>query len=108
MYFENEKLMKSVFQSLKHLERDRKEEDSKWDEDDLENEFGDENLLDRRTALEVFNAVGNTINTLSNLQLPGKYQVNLNAKAEHLAAGIYTVRLTADNAEMNKRITIMR
>jgi hypothetical protein len=59
-------------------------------------------------TLDVFDAVGHRIKTLANTQFPGKYQVNLDAKAENLSAGVYVVRLSAGGKTLNRRITIMR
>jgi len=58
-------------------------------------------------TLEVFDAMGNVIKTLTNSQQAGKYQVNLDAKSEHLAAGIYFVKLSSGNKILNKRLTII-
>jgi subtilisin-like proprotein convertase family protein len=59
-------------------------------------------------TLDIFDAVGHSIKTLTNNHLPGKYQVTLDAKADNLPAGVYIVRLTTGTTELNKRITIMR
>jgi len=59
-------------------------------------------------TLEVFDAVGNRIKSLINTQIPGKYRITLDARADNLSAGVYIVRLTSGNTELNKRITIMR
>lgn len=58
-------------------------------------------------TLDVFDAVGNRIKTITNLQSAGKYQVNVDAKSEHLSAGIYFVKLSAGDKILNKRLTII-
>ncbi len=57
--------------------------------------------------LEVFDALGKKIkNMVNSNQLPGKYQVHFEVKADQLSAGIYFIRLASGYKIFNKRLVI--
>ncbi len=70
--------------------------------------------------LEVFDAIGNRVkdmvhpvvphmrgNGVNSNQLPGKYQVLFDAKADQLSQGIYIIRLSSGNKIFNKRLVLL-
>ncbi len=59
--------------------------------------------------LEVFDAIGNRIKNMINTnQLPGKYQVLFDVKADQLFQGIYIIRLSSGNKTFNKRLVLLQ
>ncbi len=70
-------------------------------------------------SLEVFDAVGHKVknmvhpvgyssNGVNSNQLPGKYQVQFDAKADHLPQGIYIIKLLSGNKTLNKRLVLLQ
>ncbi len=59
-------------------------------------------------SLEIFDAVGNRVKLMvNNNQLPGKYQVLFDAKADQLSQGIYIIRLSGANKTFNKQLVLL-
>jgi hypothetical protein len=72
-------------------------------------------------SLEVFDAIGKRVknmvhpvvphmrgNGVNSNQLPGKYQVIFDAKADQLSQGIYIIRLSSGNKIFNKRLVLLQ